>query len=1417
MSSPPSRFDLPEQIGRYQLGSVLGVGGFAVVVRAYDEALAADVAIKILDRSRAADVEIRERFIREARLLRRVHSSAVVAVHDVGETPDGLPFFVMDLASGGTLEDRLAQAPGAVGASDIRSVVRTLLTGLGALHAAGVIHRDVKPSNLLIAPDRERKGENGDLVSEGERLVLGDLGLAKDRDATGYGPTMIGGTPLYQAPEQTDLGAEVDERTDVYSATAVVWRMVTGAPPPAPEELQVQLLGAPDGWRSALARGMALRPEDRFAAMGEWGAALLEVVGGGEKTSTVRVAAVGATCPYKGLAAFQAEDVSLFFGRSLLVDQLVARLQGHSTIVVGGPSGSGKSSLLRAGLLPALAQGGLPGSQNWTQRLFSPGAHPLEALEAQPAIEEGAAVVAIDQFEELFTSCESAAERERFLDELRALTQRNPQTKVVIALRADFYGVCAAHPWLASIINDNQVLVGPMSRSQLREAIEGPARRVSLRLEEGLADRILDEIGEDVGALPLLAHALVETWVRRKGSTLTVSGYESAGGVAGAIGRTADELWKRLNDEERSATRRIFLRLVHPGEGTPDTKRAASWAELGDDSTSRRCVSALADARLVTVDDKGVQLGHEAIIRTWARLGVWLDESRDQMRHRERIEAAAGEWERQSRDSDLLYRGAPLATALEWLDALEEPAPEPSRSFLAAAQSARDAETNAREQELQRRTRARRRVLTSLSALAALALLTSVVAVVGFGRARTQADRANNQLVRNLAASSIEQSAADPFLATMLAAEAIARMDPPLPEAREALVRARVALAGSRPIPLGDPIPVGDAITVAISPEGSRALTGHRNGELVLWDLDRRRELARTRGPEGGIQKVAFSPDGSWAVAGGDDGTLWRWPILRTPERAEALSKFGSILWSVAVSPDGDSIAAATEGGEVWLADAGTGEPGEPVGRSIGGFTSLAFSPDGLSLLAGDGAGVVQVWSLDSLQLRFPPLQAHTSDVWELAVSPDSSRFLTVSSDGKSRLWDLAGGARQQGAPHDGPSNAPEGLSGATYGPEGNLTLGGPDGRLYSWSPAEQRATDVTGAGHSGAVTDSARSKDRLVTLGADQTVRVWDQSERPGPFSNLAVLEEDLYAVDVQGRNVAVGTGNGEVIVVDAGTGEVTARLSGLSERIFALTFAGDGRLIAGDQRGTLRQWDWRGNKLVREVAGAHTGAVVGLDWLDEGGRLGSAGADGVVRLWNADLSPDLTLGSLGVPLTDLDVEQELIAASTSSGQVALWDEDGRPLGKPVAADDNTVWALALSPDRKTMALATDDEAVSLWSLSGDEPQKLRDLIPHPGGALEVVFLDDRTLAAASRTGEVRLWDPRSGRALGPPLVHADSPIWHLAVQRDGSLWAASQSGPLVRIDTLVPETACRLAAGSFDDRQRERLLGDDQPLGCR
>ncbi len=506
---------LPDQISRYRVRAVLGVGGFGTVVSALDETLDAQVAIKILAPEHSTNPATRERFVREARLLRRVRSAHVIAIHDIGELDDGRPYLVMELANGGVLAERVV--PGQpVDAQGVAATINALAAGLGALHAAGIIHRDIKPANLLIIDDSltgdgsatvQRLG----LLARADRIVVGDLGLAMDQERTAAGPTIIGGTPFFRSPEQTRRGEAIGPPADIYGATGVIWNLLTGEAPGGEGAFEAQLATVPPAWRSFFARGLALEPESRFATMEEWEGAALEAIqhDSGLREVGFRAVAAGATCPYKGLTSYQPEDAAFFFGRESLVDELISRLQSSRTLVIGGPSGSGKSSLLRAGLIPAISGGSLPGSQHWPILLFVPGADPLDELAYQLArlapdvaplsgddlredpraarrwLPSGTAgLLAIDQFEEVFTQPSNPTDCRAVLEVLAVLTTaQDLQIRVVMGLRSDFYSTSAGYPWLADRISDNQILVGPMRRHELRRAIElpGPTRRAPAR------------------------------------------------------------------------------------------------------------------------------------------------------------------------------------------------------------------------------------------------------------------------------------------------------------------------------------------------------------------------------------------------------------------------------------------------------------------------------------------------------------------------------------------------------------------------------------------------------------------------------------------------------------------------------------------------------------------------------------------------------------------------------------------------------------------------------------------------------------------------------------------------------------------------------------------------------------------------
>jgi len=906
----------PDQIGRYEYRGTIGVGGFASVARCYDEALDSLVAVKVLADTWAADPEIRARFVQEAKLLRRIHNEHVVTVHDSGELDDGRPYFVMDYADRGTLEDRLSFTPPGhpIDAKTTRRVVLALSDGLAALHRAGIVHRDVKPGNLLLqsanrtpaaqAPATEIRTS---LIETDERVLIGDLGLAKDLVATPSQATIIGGTHGFQPPEQREPNAPISPAADVYAATAVLWRLLRGARPPDHPDVARSLTDVLAPWREIFEQGFAPDPDERFPSVETWRDAMLSALdlvdlpSRPSRSASLRSGTGVLPCPYKGLAAFEPEDVDYFFGREALVDQLVRRLRRDSVLVVGGPSGSGKSSLVRAGLVPVIADGALPGAEGWRVALLTPGPRPLgelhyqltrdssgavptlEALRANPALarhmsETGEPLLlCIDQFEELFTLCDDPDEQEAFVGALAAhLDPADSRSRAVLVIRADFYGACARFPWLTRRITENQVLVGPMDRSELRRAIEQPARRAGLSIDAGLTEAVLDEAGGETGSLPLVAHALMETWTRRRHNTLTLDGFRAAGGVAGAIAKSADTIYDdQFDDDQRRATRRLLLRLVTPGEDNPDTRRRMSLAELDRDEHAellRQVVGRLTAARLFTVDDTSVAIAHEALIRTWPRFRGWIEEDRENLLVRQRISRAATEWDNQERDPDLLYRGTPLAVATEWaadnrleLNRLEQ-------EFLDTAGEARDSAHRAEEQQAVRRRNVRRGVVGSLALLTVAAVASASVAFVSLRRTRASEQRANERFGAALAASGERLVDADPYLAMMLAAESGARTRAPTVDSRRLLSASRAALADAPIVPVGSPVDVGDAKAVAIDPAGRLVATGERSGRIRLWDLASRRPQAELTGHTKGVERLTFSPDGSLLASAGGDG-----------------------------------------------------------------------------------------------------------------------------------------------------------------------------------------------------------------------------------------------------------------------------------------------------------------------------------------------------------------------------------------------------------------------------------------------------------------------------------------------------------------------------------------------------------------
>lgn len=421
-------------------------------------------------------------------------------------------------------------------------------------------------------------------------------------------------------------------------------------------------------------------------------------------------------CPFRGLQVFDEEHARFFFGRNALTQHLIEQLREDRFLAVLGPSGSGKSSLVRAGVLPQIRNGVLPGSQHWPIVIFKPGAHPLESLASRllPSIAKGADpiqvrqsllellrkderglhstvqialadssdtlrfVIVVDQFEEVFTLCDQSDSPLSLINNLLyASTIASGQTIVVITMRADFFGKCALYPELAARLSDRDVLVGPMDGDELRRVMEGPAELVGLHYEKGLVDTILDDLGPEPGSgtLPLLQHTLLELWERRRGQWLTVDAYHEIGGVWGSLAQRADDIYANLTPSQQAAARRVLLRLTQPGEGTEDTRRRATMTELlpyqGQAADIEIVVQKLTDARLLTTSQgesghEAVEVSHEALIRGWPRLREWINENRaDLLIHKQLTEIAA-EWDKHQRDPGYLYQGTRFKEIHQW-------------------------------------------------------------------------------------------------------------------------------------------------------------------------------------------------------------------------------------------------------------------------------------------------------------------------------------------------------------------------------------------------------------------------------------------------------------------------------------------------------------------------------------------------------------------------------------------------------------------------------------------------------------------------------------------------------------------------------------------------------------------------------
>ncbi|MCL8014920.1 hypothetical protein [Streptomyces sp. AS02] len=1112
-------------------------------------------------------------------------------------------------------------------------------------------------------------------------------------------------------------------------------------------------------------------------------------------TGAVREEPEEAVPPYRGLARFEPDDHGLFFGREGMIAELGQLVCDRRLAVLFGASGSGKSSLLRAGLIPLLREKIAELGNPAVLRVFTPGPRPAETYGhlLTPAEGEPEIWAVVDQFEEVFTLCRDRAERARFIDLLLAARDAGSRLKVLITVRADFYPRCAEHRTLADALHGAGLLLGPMTADELREAVIKPAQAVGLLVERELTARIVEEVLDRPGGLPMLSHALLETWRRRKGRLLTLAAYEAAGGVRGAIAASAEEVFGRLGAEEARTARRLLLRMVEPGRGTPDTRRPLTRAELLQypDPEAPGVLDRLARARLLTADEDGVQLAHEALMTCWPRFADWIDEDRERLRcHRELTEAARV-WLEHDRDPGALYRGARLTRAE---DLLADPGALTAAegAFLTAALEAREAE----QRTAARTARRSRTLLTALSAVLAVALVAGLVA---WTQSRDNDRRRTEEAARRVASVADALRTTDPRTAMLLGVAAWRMSE--LPEARRALLG---SLAQPELASFTDPVP-GDSPQRFLADSG-RTLLSADGRTWRTWDVSTHRLLTKGRLPKGDV--FSAGPDARvLAVSTADGVRLWdtvagRWTGGPDPLPAAAGVTVGATNYLVRdlgdASEDGESgedqirVASLKDGRT--LLDTRTAALANPSLSSDGRLVALCAdgpSPrvydltDGRTVSGGwehssdCGADLVGV-QLDRSGDRLTVASATGLAVWDvrsgrrIADVNTESQFTALSRDGsflatadrdEIRVWRLSNPATPvfrtrlnnqrlyRGLHWDPQRPVLRYLEGGTvhaldltaavtdawHAQALDNVLLSPDGRTLA-------TAERTGAHYRFQLRDTRGGRVLRTLPSVDLPVsRESTQPVVPSATLSLMSFSTDgtafAYGVSAPGREAApqrvalwdVRRGRARTTVDLAAGGSTTA--------VVRLALGPSGRTLYTTRTtatGALSNevWDTAGGRRTRIVSGL---ASTHLALRPDGRLLVGDNRTAVLpaaQVAGIDLVQGDQIGALAFA-----ADGSLLAAGDMTGRVALWDgraHDRKGILRnvfpsPVHDLQETVSALALSPDGRTLAVGGDAGTLQLWDTQSQQP--LGDPLTTPGDAVKSLAFgpDGTTLYASS------------------------------------------------------------------------------------
>jgi WD40 repeat protein/transcriptional regulator with XRE-family HTH domain len=1457
------------EVRGYTLHERLGIGGFGVVYRATQTAVARQVAVKIILPRYANQPDFVRRFEAEARYIARLEHPHIVPLYDYWREPDSA-YLIMRYMRGGSLAAVLQS--GALPLSQVLQIVEQIGGALAAAHQAGIVHRDIKPANIL-------------LDAEGN-AYLADFGIAKAASVLeGAGITQPGaivGSPDYLSPEQiTD--DPVTPRTDIYSFGVMLYELLSGEKPfrsttPA-DVLRMHIsspmprLGArradlPAAIDAVVQRATAKATAARYASMLDLVAAARAALAGagapdhtgmpaGQRgRETVLLDQPALKNPYKGLRPFGEADAGDFFGRDALIVRLLERMaEGgaeHRFLAVVGPSGSGKSSVVRAGVVPALRQGGVAGSDRWFIAELTPGAHPLEELELallqvavrqpaglldqlrrdtsgllhaaqriQPAGSDAELLLVIDQFEEVFTLVDDEATRLHFLDSLvTAVSTPGSCVRAIVTLRADFYDRPLRYNGIGELIQQHTEVVLPLTPDELEQAIVEPARRAGATVEAAAVADIVRDVGDHPGTLPLLQYALTELFEHRDGRVLTRAAYRAGGGVRGSLARRAEAIYAVLDPVAKETARQAFLRLITLGDGVEDTRRRVQidelYAETAPDSEGSAArarpapslgpsptVDAVLDrfgqARLLTFDHdpqtrgRTVEVAHEALLRAWGRLRGWLDTSRADVRAQRLLAGAAAEWAQHDRDSGFLASGARLVQFAALLDNGSVALNDLENIYVNSSVAERD-RLAAAEQERQARELAQAQTLALEQRERAEAAQRAVIA-------QRSAARRLRVLVAALAIFLAVAAGLSAFAFQQRGqAQASAdEADQQRQQAEQNFTRSeaqRLAVEANALAQSG-----GSAELVALlalrslkmmyTPQGDAALAAAAGQPLPI------RTFA---GHTDWLEDVAFSPDSRYVLTGSRDTTARLWDVATGTELKRFEGHTG-IVFSVAFAPDGRYALTGSQDKTARLWDIATGA----VIRRFGGDSkytdkpiyTVAFAPDGQTILTGGAEKIVRIWDLETGKMLRS--FGHASTVYRAVFSPDGRQVASTTNLGDVLLWDVATGAQVR--VFEGHTDATRDIA---FAPDGKTLLTGSFDRTARLWDVATGAELKRFAGHREFIWQVAFTPDGAyaITASQDKTVRLWDiasgeEVRRYSGHQNYVVgadvSRDGRYLVTISRDQTArLWNEQGDVEL---------PRLVGHGEDVHMAVYSPDGRyILSASLDHTARLWDAATGRQL-ELFRGHGEAIHAAAFSPDGKHVATASFDHNVLIWDIALDKWVRLlsnhlGTVYGLAYSSDGRYLLTSGDDVDPVVLLWDVERGIVLHRFEGHTGGIHSIVFSPDDRYALSGSFDRTIRLWDLQTGEQARVFDM---PDGVEAVAFAPDgKTFVSAGFDKVARLWNLATGKQIRAFVGHADT-VKSAAFSRDGQYLVTASADNTARLwDTATGQELRRFAGHS-------------------